>query len=132
MTTFVLKRANDAVQVYDPGQTVVLDDGTKIPYENLASYPAQVLLAFGLYAFADPSPPPGQYLVSVSYEALPEGIDQVPLFADLPPGPVADLAGIAASSSYVASLRRKARYYARAGDTAKSVRLSLKAAGVPT
>lgn len=130
MKTFVRKLDLDAVHVIAVGETVVLDNGNKIPYGNLPLYTPQELLLFNIYAFEPPVVPVGEYLVSISYVATAEGVDQIPVFAPLPPGPVHALANAAAAGSYIASLRRQARRYEMAGQVSKSVDLFLKAAGV--
>lgn len=130
MATYVHKKLDDTIHVLALGETVVLDDGTKIPYGNLDGYSPQVLAAFRLYAFSDPTPPAGKFTESVEYVATSEGVDQVPTFADLPVGPRPDESRAAAFRTFRSSLLRKGRSLRSRGDVAGAVDLFLKAAGV--
>lgn len=129
-TVFVRKKADGSVQIVSNGETVKLEDGTAIPYGNLATYSAGELSAFAIFSFSPPQPPSGQQLVSVDYVATENGVDQVPVFEPIPPPPFVSQADAVAMTSYRASLRRKAHRYAARGNISKSVSLLLQSAGV--
>lgn len=87
MTTFVQKGLGGEITVIALGGTARLPDGTGVPYGNLPLYSTMQLAAFSIFAFESPVPPEGKILISVSYQATAEGVDQVPVFEDAPPAP---------------------------------------------
>lgn len=87
MTTFVRKIDASTVSVISIGNTTVLSNGTKIPFDNLERYSPAELLAYNIFAFELPTPPQGKVIQSIGYVASPGGVDQVPVYVDAPAAP---------------------------------------------
>ena len=124
---YVIRRQNDTLEVVSG--PVLLNDGRRTNLATLESASDDELAALSVQRVADPTPPAGKVLQSISYQLNGDVIEAVGTFIDDPEIKARAVAAI--DGTWRASLRRKAAYQETKGNVVKAVNLYLEAYGVP-
>ena len=100
---FIRKKVDNSLENLSlNGGTITLNGGKRIGLEALKTWPAYQLAAENIFAIDDPTPPGGQYLVSVDYQLVGGVVTAVPAFAPVPLSviPMADFLGRLTDTEY--------------------------------